>query len=266
MRVADGDLEVRVEARGNDETAILVRRFNRMLEDLKESQRRIAYLSQVSAWQGMARRLAHEIKNPLTPLLLVFQEMRHRYKGEDEQFSRLLEESYSIVREEIASLERLVEEFSHFARLPEVQAMPEELGSLLDEFLQSYGRFRERAEVGYDRPEEELLVPVDRVLLRRVLVNLVENAIQASPGRRPRIEIGVGTERAMARIVVEDDGPGVPDEIKDRIFEPQFTTRTQGLGLGLALVKKVALEHGGSVEVGSSDMGGASFRVLLPMG
>ncbi|MFA6035234.1 MAG: HAMP domain-containing protein, partial [Myxococcota bacterium] len=147
--VRRGDLSVNVKPASRDEIGDLTLSFNRMVRELRETRGRIIYLEKISSWQEIARRLAHEIKNPLTPIRLAMQQVHAKYKGEDPAFRRLLDQSNEIVEEEIASLGRLVDAFSSFAKLPAVQLVPLELNALIEDFLSAHNRFAEKADVTF---------------------------------------------------------------------------------------------------------------------
>jgi nitrogen fixation/metabolism regulation signal transduction histidine kinase len=277
-QVGRGDLSVSVPSPVDDEIGELTHAFNAMVEDLRESRGRIEYLQRISAWQEFARRLAHEIKNPLTPIQLAVQEVHESYRGPDTVFQKRLDEALAIVQEEVATLRRLVGEFSAFAKLPEA--------TLEDADLRDAARDMERALVAL--PEEHgagdrlsvqmriantaLPVRIDAMMLKRAIDNLVRNAIQAilarAPDERPtpgRVEVRVHRQGQSAVIEVVDNGPGIAADQRGRVFDPYFTTKAEGTGLGLAIVKKVVLEHGGEVRAGQSDLGGASFVLQIPL-
>jgi len=275
-RVATGDLDVRIAPTGRDEIAELARSFNEMVADLRESRDRIAYLSRVSAWQGIARRLAHEIKNPLTPIQLAIQEVAEKYEGGDERYANLLRTAREVIEEEVATLRRLTTEFSAFARLPQVEPVPSDLGEFLEDCRSAFtGAAADRGvAVEWRPPPRPVRVPLDRQMMRRVIDNLVRNAVEAltaegtvSAGRpAPRVVVEAhilpGGQRAA--VVVRDNGPGIPAEARDHIFEPYFTTKATGTGLGLAIAKKIVLEHDGEIAVEPS-VEGAAFRIELPV-
>ncbi len=275
-QVATGDLDVRIAPAGRDEIAELARSFNEMVADLRESRDRIAYLSRVSAWQGIARRLAHEIKNPLTPIQLAIQQVADKYEGSDERYGKLVQTAREVIEEEVATLRRLTTEFSAFARLPQVETVPSDLREFLEDCRAAFGGAAAEQGVGIDwrPPTQTLTVPLDRQMMRRVIDNLLRNALEALAGEgaskpgRPAPRVTVEAEalagRERARIVVRDNGPGIPAEAREHIFEPYFTTKATGTGLGLAIVKKIVLEHGGEIEVDSSPEG-SIFRIELPM-
>jgi nitrogen fixation/metabolism regulation signal transduction histidine kinase len=241
-----------------------------MLDELANAQSKVAYLQRIGAWQEMARRIAHEIKNPLTPIQLAVQQLRDKDPGLSPEFSRMLKNAVEIVEDEVEGLRRMVTGFSQFAKVPEVRMERIELRRVLDEFERAYGHLTEREDdvltVTDDDPD--LIVDADRQLLKQVLVNLVENAVLSAreAGRSP-VEVEVSTAKVgnTVEIRVDDNGPGVPEEMREKVFEPYQTTRTQGTGLGLAIVKKVILDHRGEVTVETSPKGGARFIVRLPL-
>jgi nitrogen fixation/metabolism regulation signal transduction histidine kinase len=296
--VAEGDLSVRVPVTGSDELTELARTFNRMLGEVETSRARIEFLQRIGAWQQMAQRLAHEIKNPLTPIQLAVQECHRKYAGNDVRFRALLDTTLEIVEEEVGTLRRLVGDFSNFARLPQAELRQANLfdflrecseqlvhldlegegadgGGMPTEDLGTHGSTPE-VDITWELPEEPLPVAIDRQMLRRVLVNLVRNAVQAirdsksgkggeSEPTQGHVVVRARIDGEGAAIVVEDDGPGIPVDRRDRVFDPYFTTKTDGTGLGLAIVKKIVVEHGGTVGVESSErLGGALFIVRLP--
>ncbi len=267
--LARGNLEVSVDpGRTADEVADLARAFNAMVREVRESRDRIVYLEKISGWQEVARRLAHEIKNPLTPIQLAFQQLEARWRAEPaagEPFGRLLAESGEIVREEIGTLQRLVEDFSSFAKLPEVRPEPADLADFVEEFLRTSPQIAESADVEVRGGSGGTPVAIDRTLMRRVLANLVRNAEEAARPTRARIHIGVGRDRNRAVLTVADEGPGIAPEVRSRIFDPYFTTKSDGTGLGLAIVKKIVLQHGGDIEAGERMGGGAMFSIALPI-
>jgi two-component system nitrogen regulation sensor histidine kinase NtrY len=283
QRVGAGNLSIRVGEGGNDEITALARAFNRMLGEVEASRSRIEYLQRISAWQEMARRLAHEIKNPLTPIQLGVQEIHRRYEGHDEQFRDLLDTTLEIVEDEVGTLRRLVSEFSDFARLPQAHLERADLREFLGEQRRQI-EGTEAPEGGEElsvirlpgaRPSFEWVLPaqpadalVDRQMLRRVLLNLIQNAADAladAKQPKPKIKVSLKREAEFFVIDVEDNGPGIAPEMREVIFDPYMTTKHAGTGLGLAIVKKIAIEHGGMVTADSGSLGGARLRLTLPV-
>ncbi|MBX3229795.1 MAG: HAMP domain-containing protein [Labilithrix sp.] len=291
--VAQGDLSVRVPVTGSDELTDLARTFNRMIGEISQSRSRIEFLQRIGAWQDMAQRLAHEIKNPLTPIQLAVQECHRKYAGDDPRYRALLDTTLEIVEEEVGTLRRLVGSFSNFARLPHADLKPANLSDFLHDCENQLGHLEDpfageegdnalpaNVEVKWEVPKEAIEVAIDREALRRVVINLVRNAVQAIRdhhlhGSRPaggatsevigRVLVSAHREGEGARIEVDDDGPGVAASMRGRIFDPYVTTKADGTGLGLAIVKKVVVEHGGEIDAGESPrLGGARFTLHLP--
>jgi nitrogen fixation/metabolism regulation signal transduction histidine kinase len=290
--VAEGDLGVRVPVTGSDELTDLAKNFNRMIGEMAHSRERIEFLQRIGAWQDMAQRLAHEIKNPLTPIQLAVQECHRKYGGADDRYRALLDTTLEIVEEEVGTLRRLVGSFSSFARLPHAELAEANLSDFLRDCENQLSHLEDpslgegsadaepipsqNVEIRWEVPPDEIRVAIDRQMLRRVVVNLVRNAVQAirddrSRGPQPEGEVighvlvSAAREGDGARIEVEDDGPGVAASMRGRIFDPYFTTKADGTGLGLAIVKKVVVEHGGEIEAArSARLGGARFVLHLP--
>jgi nitrogen fixation/metabolism regulation signal transduction histidine kinase len=281
-RVGQGDMAVSVPDDDDDEIGELTRAFNRMVGDLRDSRERIDYLQRISAWQEFARRLAHEIKNPLTPIQLAAQEVAQAYRGDDARFARMLDDARAIIEEEVATLRRLVGEFSNFARLPEVDLAEADLVELLRDLergfpsvLQDvYGETTGAPSVALvlDVPRTPLLGTVDAMMLKRCLDNLVRNAVEAIAGEA-REGTGTVTLRlrrvdALLELAVSDDGPGIEASARARVFDPYFTTKSSGTGLGLAIVKKVVLEHQGRIACEAANaegQPGTRFVITLPL-
>ncbi len=275
-----GNLAIRVSEAGDDELSALSRAFNRMLGEIETSRARIEYLQRISAWQEMARRLAHEIKNPLTPIQLGVQEIHRRYSGGDEQFRNLLDTTLEIVEDEVGTLRRLVSEFSNFARLPQARLEREDLKEFLAEQRRqiedpqasdelSVVHLRgERPRFEWSLPDAPAPVDIDRQMLRRVLINLIQNAADALADcgvENPRIAVGLAREGDAFVVDVEDNGSGIPTKLREVIFDPYVTTKRTGTGLGLAIVKKIVIEHGGMITASASALGGARLRLTLPV-
>jgi len=218
-----------------------------------------------AAWREMARRLAHELKNPIFPIQLSIETLRRAQDQEDRRFGELFRESSDTILEELRSLKQIIEEFSEFARMPRPQLRPTDPTAVLDQVLALYqarlaGFVLER-DVAPDLP----LLPADPDLLGRALGNLVANALEAmAPGGTLRVAVS----RAGAGVAIEvaDSGPGLTQEQRTRLFTPYFTTKKGGTGLGLAIVQGIVSDHGGRIEVQSEPGQGTTFRLLLSLG
>jgi nitrogen fixation/metabolism regulation signal transduction histidine kinase len=285
-RVGAGDLAIRVPEDGHDEIADLARAFNRMLGEVESSRARIEYLQRIGAWQEMARRLAHEIKNPLTPIQLAVQEIHRRYRGEDREYRKLVDTTLEIVEDEVGTLRRLVSEFSDFARLPQAELKEADLAEFLREQSAYFSRLDEEpsegsdsgvgsaeppgaaVQVGIELPQGSAPVCMDRQMLRRALINLVRNAAQAikESGRAEgHVEVRLTRDRDFWIVDIDDDGPGIAPEMRSIVFDPYVTTKTDGSGLGLAIVKKIVVEHGGTIVAEKSPLSGARMHLRLPV-
>jgi nitrogen fixation/metabolism regulation signal transduction histidine kinase len=240
--------------------------FNTMLDDLAQTRSQLSYLQRIGAWQDVARRLAHEIKNPLTPIQLAVQQCVSAYKGDDARFSQLLKDTGEIVEEEINGLRRLVDTFRTLGQLPKVEKVPLALGDVIEE-LKLDPQMSERLEL--QPPSRPVTVRADKLLLKRVLANLVENGIHAGQeaGNEPNVVISWSAGPDAVNINVDDRGNGVAEADRERIFEPYVTTKSTGTGLGLAIARKIAIEHGGELAVAArrAPTGGARFVVSLPL-
>jgi two-component system nitrogen regulation sensor histidine kinase NtrY len=273
-RLGSGDLDVQVPVDVTDEIGELTRDFNAMVRDLRESRSRIEYLQRIGAWQEFARRLAHEIKNPLTPIQLAIQELHRTYHGEDAAFSKRLGDARSIIEEEVAALRRLTSEFSAFAKLPEATLTRADLNDFLRDASRTFESVVAPAEPNAPAPEvsleltdQPLPVRIDAMMLKRCLDNLLHNAAQALADHAgPRVVLVRSIRRGRWAILqVHDSGPGVAPRDRARIFDPYFTTKAEGTGLGLPIVKKVVLEHAGEIRCTKSELGGAEFSIELPL-
>jgi len=270
-KVAEGDLETRVQLNTKDEMGDLARSFNEMVQQIKESGDRITYLEKIGAWQEIARRMAHEIKNPLTPIQLAVQQLHSKYDGDDPRFTRLLDDARDIITEEVDGLRRLVQAFSAFAKLPSVQPEPVDINALVDDFFKSHAELQQRGHIDWTPLPTPCEVLVDRMLIKHVLFNLMENAIQAAEEADSLDELRIvltARRREPARrleLRVSDNGPGMDAETARQVFNPYFTTKERGTGLGLAIVKKIILEHRGTIAFDSSLGGGTSFSLMLPL-
>jgi two-component system nitrogen regulation sensor histidine kinase NtrY len=233
-----------------------------VLDDLTQLLR----AQKVAAWREVARRLAHEIKNPLTPIQLSAQRIRKHFRSSSPELARVVEEGTGTIIEEVDSLKNLVDEFSQFARMPSVSAAPHELNPLVSGTLDLYdGLFSGLTLTrlfALDIPK----VMVDPELIRRVFINIIDNAIEANGGEgQVVVATSHDSDLQMARVEVADDGPGISPADRDKLFMPYYSTKLRGSGLGLAIVKRLVAEHRGRIRVVENQPRGARFVIELPL-
>lgn len=270
-RVTEGDLGARVRERGRDELASLLRTFNQMVSELASARDRIARAERLATWREAAQRIAHEIKNPLFPMQMAMETLRKAHQSNHPAFDEIMKESTQAVLDEVRSLSRLVAEFSEFARLPKPVQSEVSVLELLEQAARSRSAESEILELDRAAIAARGLPAVlgDQDLLARALSNLVKNAEEALAGRSgaqirlDAVSLRQGGE-SFVSISVTDNGPGIPVELRDRIFTPYFTTKAEGTGLGLAIVERIVIEHGGQIEVDSTPNQGTRFIVKLP--
>jgi nitrogen fixation/metabolism regulation signal transduction histidine kinase len=259
--VSAGDLNARVAERRDDEIGRAIKAFNDMAEKLQESTERLVYLRQLASWQTLARKMAHEVKNSLTPIRLTVEEMMARYEDKDRSF---MEQATQIVVDEIETLERRIRAFSQFAAEPPVRPGEVDVNSLLQErvaFLKTA-----HPEVAYECRLGDGVhsVIADQDLIKGILTNLLENAAEAA-GEGGKI-LGVTAEdNGRVAIEVHDSGPGLSEQARSSLFQPTISFKKRGMGLGLSIARKSALLSGGDISLVKGELGGAGFRVLLPM-
>ncbi len=266
LAASRGDLDHRVSVRSKDEVGAVASAFNFMMEDLRTSKERLVIAERIAAWQEIARRLAHEIKNPLTPIQMAMDTLRKTWRLKHPSFDEILEESTSTVLEEADRLKHIVTEFSDFARMPKPNFQRVDLNEVVRSAVTLY-----QGAVAMEIKLTELpQLDADKGQVNQVVLNLVENARDAI-GKRADGKITVSTRLGdagdRALLIVEDNGAGVPSELKDKVFAPYFTTKHArgGTGLGLAIVHRIVSDHGGRIQVSDAAGGGARFAIELPL-
>lgn len=258
--MARDNLQYRIPNNRDDEIGVLIESFNQMAQDLVENRRKRVEAEQIAAWREIARRLAHEIKNPLTPIQLAVQQMRDKYAGDDPEYQRFVTDCTEIVTEEVTTLRSLVEEFANFARMPSLSLAPSDLNKSVRRVVRLYPDARIHLDLADDQP----LLELDSEQMRRVLINLIENGIDAS-GKNGQITIRTHGDGETSVLSVIDSGPGVPIADRARIFQPYISTKESGMGLGLAVVRSIVEDHGGHISVTDAPTGGAQFDLQLPI-
>jgi len=264
--VAGGDLSARVEVLSRDEIGDLARAFNRMTEQLLEQRERAIQAERVAAWRELARRLAHELKNPLFPLQITIENLQRARGSAD--FDEVFDESTATLLAELGNLKTIIGRFSDFAKMPtpqfetvDVNEVVRSVMKLCDARFQANGR--PRIEPVLELEGEGIRISADPEQLRRAFGNLVLNAMDAMP-EGGTLHIRTARHDGGARVEISDSGQGLTEEECGRLFTPYYTTKQHGTGLGLAIVQSVVSDHQGKIAVVSQPGRGATFVIDLP--
>jgi signal transduction histidine kinase len=264
-RIARGDFSARVAETSSDELRRLVADFNQMAADLERQRNELQRTHRLEAWAEMARQVAHEIKNPLTPIQLSSEHLMRVNKDKGEPLTPVLEECVTSILSQVKLLRQISAEFSSFASRPTPHPAPTSLAELIPPVVEPYitglaGRVR----IDVDVPASLPMVLVDRVLLARAITNMMENALHAMPGGGT-LTIKAEAAPSKMRLSVADTGSGMDPEALQRIFEPYFSTKATGTGLGLTIAKRNVELHGGQIRVESSPGRGTTVTIELPV-
>lgn len=258
--VAEGRLEERVDVSRYDEIGIAIETFNHMTDELRHSRDRLVYMARLESWQALARKMAHEVKNSLTPIRLTMEEVAARDEGGTNDF---LQQASQIVVDEVTALERRVRAFADFSSEPAVCPRELDMNSLLQERVSFLKTSHPEIVYSVRLADEHPRAVADEDLVKGVLTNLLENAAQAvRPGG---VVLGI-TKAVNGKVAVEvhDSGPGLAAHVRNSLFQPTVSFKPGGMGLGLSIARRSAVLSGGDIELVTSELGGAGFRVLLP--
>lgn len=268
QEVAAGNWNVRVDVSGSDELGQLADSFNRMTTELLAQKERLVQAERVAAWRELARRLAHELKNPLFPLQLTMENLVRARQQSPEQFEEVFRESSRTLLAEIANLKGIIGRFSEFSKMPQPQLRPVQVNDVVRGVVQLFqaqleapGRAKIKCEMQLDSHLKT--VSADAELLHRAISNLVLNAVDAMP-QGGRLTLRTQQEAGKVQIEVADTGPGMTAEQRERIFTPYYTSKANGTGLGLAIVQSVVSDHGGRVWAEGEPGRGTRFVIELP--
>lgn len=265
----------RVEARGGKELLELADAFNRTIDELTAMKKRLAATERIAAQREVARQIAHEIKNPLAPIRAAVETLRRLRAREDPAFDEYFDEATTTVLEEVHRIAHIVTEFTRFARLPPPRPEPIDLTSVVRNVVNLHGMVPDRTGDTSRKPRVELVaeplpgVVADKDQIVQVMTNLIQNGLDAAGAVRPdpRVTVTLApVPGGRVRIVVRDNGHGVPEAFVEKLFVPYATTKEKGTGLGLAIVQRIVLEHGGEISYRTATKGGAVFEILLPVG
>ncbi len=277
QRVSKGDTDFVLENNEEGEMGILIESFNQMTKDLKSKKEELLHIQRVAAWKEVAQRMAHEIKNPLTPIQLSAERIKRKLDSPNkEKLEEIIRTGTETIIGQVRVLEHLVKEFSEFARMPSPVLINQNINPIVEESL---NLFKDRENIKFSLRLSKNLpeVFVDKRLFLGVINNLIKNAIEAITIDRVEngkdisgvIKISTKHDKKFLRksviLLIEDNGPGLPEKLKEKIFEPYFSTKeAHGTGIGLTIVQKTVYDHGGQIYVENSDMGGCKFKIELP--
>jgi nitrogen fixation/metabolism regulation signal transduction histidine kinase len=263
--VAGGNWDVHVPEKGRGEMTVLARSFNHMTQQLTTQRESLVQSERVAAWRELARRLAHELKNPLFPLQITVENLVRSRNLSASEFDEVFRESTSTLSTEIANLKKIIARFSDFSKMPKPELERIDVRDVIERVRALYSTVAAEARIEFatDVPQSKLPINADPELLHRALSNLVLNAMDAMPDGG---KLGISARRKDSRIElrVSDTGKGLTPEECERLFTPYYTTKQFGTGLGLAIVQSVVADHAGTIAVESPKEGGAMFIITLP--
>jgi signal transduction histidine kinase len=262
-KVSRGEFDVALfNEKADGEIGELMHSFEAMTRDLKRQREELVRYEREMAWKQMAKQVAHEIKNPLTPMKLSLQHLRQTYRDRVSDFDKILEEVTKTCIDQVDALSRIASEFSRFGRLPKANIEPWDINVIVEEALRL---FEQEGDIEFETEFAQHLpkVRADNEELRRAFINIVRNGVQAMNGRGKMMIRTSCTARDVI-VAIRDFGPGIPKALMTRLFEPNFSTKTEGMGLGLAIVKKTIDDLGGRIVVESKVNEGTEVTIALP--
>ena len=258
--VAHGDFNVEINNNQKGEIKDLLDGFNLMTKELQKNQIELAELERENAWKEMAKQVAHEIKNPLTPMKLAVQQLVISYKEKNKDFDKMFKKLSTTILNQIENLSQIATEFSRFARMPNYKMEEMDLIPVINDTINLF--VDENVEISVNTKLAYANVESDKVQLRRLLINFLRNAIQANSSK---IEILLEKDDENIKIFISDNGTGIPQNYQDKIFESNFTTKEKGMGLGLKLAKRFIENSKGSIELVESSEQGTKFLITIPL-
>lgn len=268
QRVISGDYSFRILTRSEDELAVLVTSFNSMISELEQSRTKLRQTEKVTAWQEIAQRMAHEIKNPLTPIKLSAQRIQRAYNQESPKLGRVIHSSVESISQEIEHLNQLLGEFRDFAKLPTPFFQETNIRELITKVLTTYQPSYPHIEVNTDYLEH-ITVSLDPHQMTRVFSNLLKNSFESIDDEKGNISISTDLVRKghthYCRIKIEDSGRGIPRDLEQKVFHPYFTTKESGTGLGLPIVERIVSDHQGRIWFETEENIGTTFYIDLPL-
>ncbi len=260
MSVAQGDLNISIANKEKGELKDLLDGFNLMTNELKKNQLELTELEREAAWKEMAKQVAHEIKNPLTPMKLSVQQLIASFRDKNNRFDEIFEKVSVTILNQIESLSSIASEFSRFAKMPSYKIEEVDLRNVSSDVINLFTD--EAVDIQLEINDELPMVNADNSQVRRLLINLIRNSIQAGASE---IKLVINCENNLCSLFIEDNGKGIPSEFRDKIFDQNFTTKPSGMGLGLKLAKRFLDGIGGSIVLEENDKPGAIFKISFPI-
>ncbi len=264
-RLKIGQKYEKIDYKRNDEIGQLVEEYNKMVEKLEQSIDLLAKTERESAWREMAKQIAHEIKNPLTPMKLSIQLLQRAWENKDKNFDRRLKEVTKTLIEQIETLRNIAEEFSAFAKMPVSQKEKIDLAQKIENIVKLYENI-DNVEVKAIIKRRPVYIWADNKQISRVFINLIKNAIQAIPegvDGKVFVELDIKDDKALVKVI--DNGTGIPEDVQSKLFTPSFTTKSSGMGLGLAMVKNIIVNSEGRIWFDTEVGKGTTFYIEFPL-
>lgn len=263
--VASGDFQISLERDSSDEVALLFKSFNKMVKQLDESKKLMYHAQRLEAWREVARRIVHEIKNPLTPIRLSAERIQNRFREKHPDIDRIVDSGTETIIEEVKVLTRILDEFSGFARLPEMHGKYLSLNMVIENCVNFFlGHENISFHLNLDNTIPKLFI--DKTLIRQALTNILQNSIDAvGSSGNIFVKSEYIKDRRIASVSIKDDGQGIEAENLEKIFDPTFSTKESGTGLGLAIVEKIVIEHNARIFCFSEKGAGAEIVIEFPV-
>ena len=254
---------IEIQSNASSEIRKLVEAYNHMIEALEQSAVQLAQGEREAAWREMAKQVAHEIKNPLTPMRLSVQSFERKFDPQDPEIQNKIAEFSASLIQQIDTMSDIASAFATYAKLPEQNVQTIDLTETIKRTIEVFdSKF-----IKLSAPEQAVFLNFDKNQLNRIVTNLIKNSLQSLKENqiaKPEIMVKLADEASQITLSVEDNGPGISMEVKSRVFEPKFTTKTKGMGLGLAMVKTIVLSYGGNIDIQEPKKGGVAFVMRFP--
>lgn len=255
--------KIELSSNVSSEISKLVDAYNKMIEELEQSAVQLAQGEREAAWREMAKQVAHEIKNPLTPMRLSVQSFERKFDPKDPEIGHKIAEFSASLIQQIDTMSDIASAFATYAQLPEQNTVVIDLAETIKRTIEVF----DSSFIKFSAPEHDITLNFDKNQLNRIVTNLIKNSLQSlrqNQTPNPEISVSLSDHKEYVILTIQDNGPGIPKEVKSRVFEPKFTTKTKGMGLGLAMVKTIVLSYGGTINIQEPKEGGVAFVMQFP--